>query len=60
MTPEVPEEILHSIRFKKQDWRTAQCANKNIKFVLDCLIEGHQPSAEEAVQMCIDKKYVID
>ena len=57
---EVPEEILQSTAFKKQDWRTAQSANKNLQFVLDCLIEGHQPSAEEAVQKCIDKRYVIN
>ena len=57
---EVPEEILQSTAFKKQDWRTAQSADKNLQFVLDCLIEGHQPTAEEAVQKCIDKRYVID
>ena len=59
-TSKVPEEILQSTAFKKQDWRTAQSADKNLQFVLDCLIEGHQPSAEEAVQKCIDKRYVID
>lgn len=55
----VPYDNFQSTALKKHDWRKAQAADKNIHFVVNCLIEGHQPSAEEAEKNGVEWIYMV-
>ena len=44
----VPDDTPHSTALTKHDWRKAPAADKNLEFLITCLIEGRQPSTEEA------------
>ena len=56
--PELDEDVHQGTALGKHDWRIAQSRDKNLKFVLDCLIEGHQPTVTEALHKHVDKRYV--
>ena len=53
----VPEELLTSMALSSQDWITAQTNDPNLKFVMDCLIEGRVPKAEETESRGIDSRF---
>ena len=59
-TADASEDVYEGTALSKNDWRTAQSNDKNLQFVLDCLIEGHQPSVSEALNRHVDKRFVND
>ena len=59
-TTEVSEDVHDGTALSKSDWRIAQSNDKNLQFVIDCIIEGHQPSASEALYKHGDKRFVND
>ncbi|MCW4344300.1 MAG: RNase H-like domain-containing protein, partial [Candidatus Thiodiazotropha endolucinida] len=56
----VSDEQLQSTALSASDWRGAQSKDACIKFVIDCLLEGRKPTADEAENMMVDRRYVSD
>ena len=51
--PELDEDVHQGTAFSKHESR-----DKNLKFILDCLIEGHRSTVTEALHEHVDKRYV--
>ena len=56
----IQDETLAGTALTSQDWRIAQAADPNICFVIDNLLTGIKPTAQEAEQQEIDRKYLSD
>ena len=56
----IQDETLVGTALTSQDWRIAQAADPNICFVIDNLLIGIKPTAQEAEQQEIDRKYLSD
>ena len=57
---DIPDPVINSTSLKKQDWRKAQSKDPNIRFVVDCLIEGYKPSHQDAIKRQLDKRYMYE
>ena len=60
-TPEenIPEQVLASA-LKSTDWKKAQAADRNIKFIIDCILKNHQPTNNQARSHGVDIAFLQD
>ena len=54
------EEQLQATALSSHDWIEAQTKDICLKFLIDCLLEGRKPTADEAEKELVDRRYVSD
>ena len=56
----IQEEAIKGKALSAKDWRQAQSEDCNLRFVVNCLLEGCKPTAEDAENQGVDRRFVAD
>lgn len=56
----IPEDLLRATALSTNDWKRAQHADADISFVIDHVISGHRPNAQQVEAHGIDKRLLRD
>ena len=56
----IQEEAVKGTTLLAKDWRQAQSEDRNLRFVVNCLLEGCKPTAEDAENQGVDRRFVAD
>ena len=43
-----------------KDWRQAQSEERNLRFAVNCLLEGCKPTREDAENQGVDRRFIAD
>ena len=57
---DIPEETLKATALSCEDWMAAQKSDKFISKIVDFIIEGKRPSAQQVEELHIDKRFFRD
>ena len=56
----IQEEATEGTALSVKDWRQAQSEDHNLRFVVNCLLEGCKPTAEDTENPGVDRRFVED